>query len=328
MQPEVAPPRPRGGRSSAVWAFAPLIAALILEAVIFEGVGFQQKGLHFLAPANLIMVLNQAALYGIMSVGMTFVILTGGIDLTVGSIVSLAGVTCAYLTHAHASWYIAGIAAGILCGAVSGLSIGALVAWANMPPFIATLSFMSLLRGLSNLLTEGRPIAPLPEQYTHLGRGLVLGYVPAPVVVFAATFAGFGVLLSRTRFGRHVFAIGGNEETARLSGVPVARVKLAVYTLCGALAALSGLLLSSRLGSGTPAVGIGDELSVIAAVVVGGTSLSGGRGGLLHTLVGLLIITTLTSGLNWINVGTFGQQVVLGLVILAAVLLDKYRARA
>lgn len=328
MQPEAAPPRPRGGRSSAVWAFAPLIAALILEAVIFEGVGFQQKGLHFLAPANLVMVLNQAALYGIMSVGMTFVILTGGIDLTVGSLVSLAGVTCAYVTFHSTALYPLGLLAGIGVGALSGASVGGLVTYFNVPPFIATLSLMSLLRGLSNLITDGKSIVPLLEQYTYLGRGLVLGYVPVPVVVFAAVFALFSVLLGRTRFGRHVFAIGGNEESARLSGVPVSRTKIAVYTLSGALAALAGLLLSSRLGSGVPTVGIGDELSVIAAVVVGGTSLSGGRGGLLHTLVGLLIITTLTSGLNWINVGTFGQQVVLGLVILAAVLLDKYRARA
>lgn len=322
-------PRERSAAVRALWAFAPLMAALVVEAVVFEVIGFRQKGLHFLDPANLIMVLNQAALYGIMSVGMTFVILTGGIDLTVGSLVALAGVVCAKIAQAGEAYYLVALGAGLLCGALSGGSVGALVTRFNIPPFIATLSLMSLLRGLANLLTDGRPVAGgLPQDYTLLGRGVVAGFVPAPVLVFAVVLLVAGVVLGRTRFGRHVRAIGGNEESARLSGVPVARVKLMVYAISGGLAALSGLLLSSRLGSGTPTVGLGDELSVIAAVVVGGTSLSGGRGGLAHTLVGLLIICTLTSGLNWINVGTFGQQVVLGLVILAAVLMDKYRERA
>jgi len=322
-------PPERAARWRGFWAFAPLVAALVVEAVVFEVIGYQQKGLHFLAPANLMMVLNQAALYGIMSVGMTFVILTGGIDLTVGSLVALAGVVCAKLAQLGEGYYALALIAGLVCGAISGGSVGALVTRFGVPPFIATLSLMSLLRGLANLLTDGRPVAGgLPADYTLLGRGVVGGVLPAPVLIFSAVLIAAGVLLGRTRFGRHVRAIGGNEESARLSGVPVARVKLLVYVISGALAALSGLLLSSRLGSGAPTVGLGDELSVIAAVVVGGTSLSGGRGGLLQTFVGLLIICTLSSGLNWINVGTFGQQVVLGLVILAAVLMDKYRERA
>lgn len=321
-------PPDRGRRGRAFGAFAPLLAALLVEIVVFELVGHQQKGLHFLAPTNLVMVLNQAALYGIMSVGMTFVILTGGIDLAVGSLVALAGVVCATIAQRGSGFYEVALVAGLACGALSGGSVGALVTRFNVPPFIATLSLMSLLRGLANLLTDGRPVAGgLPENYTHLGRGVVAGVVPAQVLVFGVVFILAEILLNHTRFGRHVRAIGGNEESARLSGVPVARVKLLVYVISGGLAALSGLLLSSRLGSGTPTVGLGDELSVIAAVVVGGTSLSGGRGGLLQTFVGLLIICTLSSGLNWINVGTFGQQVVLGLVILAAVLMDKYRER-
>lgn len=312
----------RGGR-----AFLPLLAALALELVIFEVIGYRQKELHFLAQDSLLNVLNQASLFGIMSVGMTFVILTGGIDLAVGSLAALAGVVCAKITFASTGLYPLAMLAGLATGALSGGIAGTLITRFTIPPFIATLSLMSLLRGLANLLTDGRPIAPLPPIYTLPGRGHVLGAVPAPVVFFAVVFVLAFVLLGSTRFGRHVRAIGGNEESARLSGVPVARVKTLVYLLCGTLAAFSGLLLSSKLGSGTPTVGIGDELSVIAAVVVGGTSLSGGRGGLLQTLIGLLIIAVLTSGLNWINVGTFGQQVVLGLVILSAVLLDQYRGK-
>lgn len=322
------PPESRLSRMRNAWTVLPLLIALAFELIVFEYVGFQQKQLHFLSPANLTNVLNQGSLFGIMSVGMTFVILTGGIDLAVGSLAALAGVVCAKITFASTGLYPLALAAGLACGGVSGGVAGVLVTRFKVPPFIATLSLMSLLRGLANLLTDGRPIAPLPPVYTLPGRGLVLGYLPAPVVVFAAVLGAAGVLLAMTRYGRHVRAIGGNEEAARLSGVPVARVKALVYTLCGLLAALSGLLLSSKLGSGSPTVGLGDELSVIAAVVVGGTSLSGGRGGLLQTLMGLLVITVLTSGLNWINIGTFGQQVVLGLVILAAVLLDKYRAVA
>lgn len=318
---------PESIRSRRDWTVLPLLAALALELAIFEYVGYQQKGLHFLSLSNLTNVLNQGSLFGIMSVGMTFVILTGGIDLAVGSLAALAGVVCAKITFANTGLYPVALLAGLSCGALSGGIAGALITRFNVPPFIATLSLMSLLRGLANLLTDGRPIAPLPAVYTLPGRGLVFGQIPAPVIIFAVVFIAAAFLLAMTRFGRHVRAIGGNEEAARLSGVPVSRVKALVYTLCGGLAALSGLLLSAKLGSGSPTVGMGDELSVIAAVVVGGTSLSGGRGGLLQTLMGLLIITVLTSGLNWINVGTFGQQVVLGLVILAAVLLDKYRER-
>lgn len=321
------PPEAGRARVQGLLAFSPLLAALALELVVFEYVGYRQKGLHFLDVQSLTNVLNQAALYGIMSVGMTFVILTGGIDLAVGSVVALAGVVCAKITFAQTGLFPLAFLAGLGMGAISGAVAGGLITRFNVPPFIASLSLMSLLRGLANLLTDGRPIAPLPPGYTLPGRGLLLGAVPAPIVVFGLVFAAALAVQAYTRFGRHVRAIGGNEEAARLSGVPVARVKLLVYVLCGTLAALSGLLLSSKLGSGTPTVGLGDELSVIAAVVVGGTSLSGGRGGLIHTLIGLLTISVLTSGLNWINVGTFGQQVVLGLVILAAVLLDKYRER-
>ena len=320
------PPEPHAAlRLRGAWVYLPLLAALVLELAVFETIGFQQKQLHFLSKDSLLNVLNQASLFGIMSVGMTFVILTGGIDLAVGSLAALAGVVCAKLTFASTGLYPLALACGLGTGALSGALAGLFITRFNVPPFITTLSLMSLLRGLANLLTDGRPIAPLPPIYTLPGRGLLPGGVPAPIVFFAIVFLLALILQSQTRFGRHVRAIGGNEEAARLSAVPVARVKTYVYVLSGLLAAFAGLLLSSKLGSGTPTVGIGDELSVIAAVVVGGTSLSGGRGGLLQTLVGLLIITVLTSGLNWINVGTFGQQVVLGLVILAAVLLDKVR---
>jgi len=310
--------------------YLPLAIALLAEVIFFDLYGYQERGMHFAAPGNLLMVLNQAAIYGVIGVGMTFVILTGGIDLAVGSMLALAGVLCAKTVLAIDASPAASIGVGYLAalaaGAATGATAGFFITRFRVPPFIATLSLMSLLRGLANMLTDGRPISNLPLAYSALGRQHWFFGIPNAVVLFAAVFGIGAVLLGYTKFGRHVRAIGGNEESARLSGVPIARVKTLVYALSGAMAALGGLLLSSRLGSGAPAVGIGDELTVIAAVVVGGTSLSGGRGGLGNTLLGLLIVSTLSSGLNWINVQTFGQQVVLGLVILAAVLLDRVRS--
>ncbi|MBW7864081.1 MAG: ABC transporter permease [Candidatus Hydrogenedentes bacterium] len=317
------------GLKRAAWTFGPLLAALALELVVFEMIGRYRDNPGFTSFNTMMMVLNQSAIFGVMAVGMTFIIITGGIDLSVGSLMAFGGVVSALIVRGGGGpvwlWILAGWAAALSLGLISGSFTGFLVTRLRIPPFIATLALMSSLRGLGNLLTGGKPISPLPAEYTWLGRHQLFGRLPVSVVLFLAVLAAGYVLLNHTRFGRYVRAIGGNEESARLSGVPVVRVKWLVYALGGVLAVTAGLMLTSRLGSGDPKVGLGDELAVIAAVVVGGTSLSGGRGSILGTFVGLLVVSVLNSGLNWVGVETFGQQVTLGLVILAAVLLDRVK---
>ena len=306
--------------------------AVIIECVAFEGIAQYRGRPSFLSVASLVNILNQSAVYGVLSVGMTFVILTGGIDLSVGSLIAFGGVICATVVKAGGepawAWILVGGAVALLAGLLCGGIAGALITRVAVPPFIATLALMSSLRGLGYILAGGQPIAPLPAAYTLLGRFRIGDLVPVGVIVMLAVFVFGAVLLNATRFGRHVRAIGGNEEAARLSGVSVAWTKWLVYGMCGALSVLGGLIASSKLGSGDPKAGLGDELSVIAAVVVGGTSLNGGRGTIGGTFVGLLIVSVLSSGLNWIGVESFGQQVILGLVILAAVLLDRFKTRA
>ena len=311
-----------------------LLLSVAIECVIFEGIAHHRGRPSFLSYNSFVNILNQSAVYGVLSVGMTLVILTGGIDLSVGSLIAFGGVLCALVVRLGAGmagsvwgWIVIGWIAALAAGLASGCVAGVLVAWVKVPPFIATLALMSSLRGLGYILAGGQPIAPLPDAYTFLGRHWIAGRVPVGVIVMLGTFALGAVLLNTTRFGRHVRAIGGNEEAARLSAVNVARTKLAVYSMCGMLAVLGGLIVSSKLGSGDPKAGFGDELNVIAAVVVGGTSLSGGRGTIGGTFVGLMVVSVLSSGLNWVGVESFGQQVVLGLVILAAVLLDRFKAR-
>jgi ribose/xylose/arabinose/galactoside ABC-type transport system permease subunit len=311
-----------------------LLLAVVIECVIFEGIAQHRGRPSFLSYNSFVNILNQSAVYGVLSVGMTLVILTGGIDLSVGSLIAFGGVLCALVVRLGAGmagsvwgWIVIGWIVALAAGLASGCVAGLLVARVKVPPFIATLALMSSLRGLGYILAGGQPIAPLPDAYTFLGRHWIAGRVPVGVIVMLGTFALGAVLLNTTRFGRHVRAIGGNEEAARLSAVNVARTKLAVYCMCGMLAALGGLIVSSKLGSGDPKAGFGDELNVIAAVVVGGTSLSGGRGTIGGTFVGLMVVSVLSSGLNWVGVESFGQQVVLGLVILAAVLLDRFKAR-
>ncbi|MFA6243723.1 MAG: ABC transporter permease [Candidatus Hydrogenedentales bacterium] len=316
----------QAGRFLKTYGF--LLVVLAIECVVFEILARRQGIRPFLSVENLILILNQSAIYGVVSVGMTLVILTGGIDLSVGSLLAFGGVICALVVNAAGdTWasYALGYSAALLAGLASGSFAGLFITRFQIPPFIATLALMSSLRGLGYLLLGGTPVSTLPPSYTYLGRHLLAGHVPVGVLVMLVVFVLGIILLNTTRFGRHVYAIGGGEEAARLSGVPVDRVKWIVYSISGALAVLGGLILSSKLQSGDPTVGVGDELQVIAAVVVGGTSLSGGRGTIAGTLIGLLIIAVLSTGLTWIGMESFGQQVILGLVILAAVLTDRLK---
>ncbi|HEX7815826.1 ABC transporter permease subunit [Dyella sp.] len=276
----------------------------------------------FLTTGNLLTVLRQVSVNALIAFGMTFVILTGGIDLSVGALLAFAGaVTAGVMAAGHGMGLaiIAGLGTGMALGVVNGI----LVSWGRVAPFIATLGMMTLVRGLTLAFQDGRPIGVSNTGFALLGDGYVAHLIPIPVVWMFVTFAVCAFLLRGTVFGRHVFALGGNEEAARLSGVRVNLIKLGVYGLSGLLSAFAGIVLTSRLYSAQATAGVGYELDAIAAVVLGGTSLSGGRGWLFGTLVGVLLIGFLNNGLNLLGVSSFYQQVVKGAVILVAVLIDR-----
>ncbi len=280
---------------------------------------------HFLTVSNLLNVLEQTSINAVIAVGMTFVILTGGIDLSVGSIVALSGIALATALESGAPFPLA-ILAGLGVGALAGLVNGLLITRGRLPPFIATLGMMSVARGLALMATDGRPVSGFDQGFRELATGRAL-FVPAPALVAAAVYLLAGFVLARTRFGRYVYAIGGNEEAARLSGVAVRFHKTMVYAIAGLASALAAVILTARLNSAQPIAGIMYELDAIAATVIGGTSLLGGSGSVAGTLVGALIMGVLRNGLNLLGVSSFLQQVVIGLVIIGAVLLDSLLKR-
>jgi len=291
----------------------------------------------FLRPGNMINVLRQIAVNAILATGQTFVIITAGIDLSVGSLIALTGVLMAGVMFGHpdvAVGFALALLIGIGAGGLAGLVNGLPVVRFGLPPFITTLAMLEIARGLAFLYTKGQPIEIDNPAFNFIGGGFVfpgLGRlfnipgVPMPVIVMLVVVLAGSFLLTQTRFGRYVYAIGGNEEAARLSGVNVFGVKLMVYVISGALAGLASLLLAARLNSGIPQSGQGYELQSIAAVVVGGTSLMGGRGSIGGTFVGALLIGVLYNIMNLLNVQSYAQEVVLGAVILIAVLLDQLR---
>jgi ribose/xylose/arabinose/galactoside ABC-type transport system permease subunit len=278
----------------------------------------------FLSGRNAVFVLLQISVNTVLAAGMTMVILSRGIDLSVGSVVALSGVVGADLVAQGTPVPVAAVIAlgvGALVGLINGMSI----VFLRVAPFIATLATMTAARGLAYLYTDGISIGNLPGAFTFWGNGRI-GHLPVPVFVAAAVVTFTAVVLGRTIFGRRLYALGGNEEAARLAGVRVGGMKLTVYTVMGALAGLGGLLLAARLGAGDPKAGQLFELTAIAAVVVGGTSLTGGRGGVWGTVLGALIIGVLDNGLVLMDVSAFWQMVVKGLVILGAVALDRGRS--
>ncbi|ABA48905.1 carbohydrate ABC transporter permease [Burkholderia pseudomallei] len=277
----------------------------------------------FLSAANLENVLRQVSINAIIGVGMTCVILTGGIDLSVGSVMALSGTLAAGLLVAGANG-AAALAAGIGVGVALGAANGLFVAFAGMPPIIVTLATMGIARGLALIYTGGYPIDGLPDWVRFFGSGKVLG-VQMPVLTMLAVYALAWLMLERMPFGRYVYAIGGNEHATRLSGVRVSRVKLAVYTFAGLTSALAALVLTGRLMSGQPNAGGGFELDAIAAVVMGGTSIAGGRGSIVGTLVGALLLGVLNNGLNMIGVNPYVQNVIKGAIILLAIYIGRER---
>jgi ribose transport system permease protein len=285
----------------------------------------------FLQRQNLWNIANQIAVIAILAIGMTMVIITGGIDLSVGSLVALAAVTTALLierlgaVEAPAAAMVLACLAGVLACGLVGLFNGVMVTLFRMPSFLVTLAMMQVASGLAGKLTGGESVSDLPPSFKWLGTGADLFGVPNAVLLMLLLYAVAHVLMTRTVLGRYLYAVGGNARAARLSGVPVRRVVIFAYVASGLLAGLGGVILTSQLKSGAPIYGRSYELYVIAAVVVGGTSLSGGRGKIFGTLLGALLIAVLWNGMNLTNVDPYSQMIVFGLVILGAVLFDQLR---
>jgi len=276
---------------------------------------------RFLTPSNLMNIALQTSIIAIIAIGMTFVMLTAGIDLSVGSVVALSGSLAAGLAVQQELGTFLGIVVALLAGAAIGAVNGLLIIKGKMPPFIATLSTLAIARGLTLVYTQGRPIAGIDERFIFLGSGKILG-VAAPVVIMFAIFVAAYIVLRSTRFGNYVYATGGNEEVSRLAGIRTSYVKLSVYIISGVLAAVGGVLLVARLWSAQPNAAIGLELDAIAAPVLGGVSLFGGVGSVAGAVVGAFILGILSNGLNLMGVPSFWQQVIKGVVLILAVMLD------
>ena len=273
---------------------------------------------RFLQISNLVNILRQASIIGIISIGMTLVILTAGIDLSVGSILALSAVI-------GADWMKGGqpvllsVAVSLAVGAILGAINGVIITRGRIPPFIATLGMLTVARGLTLMYTQGQPITGLPKEFRFIGAG-TLGPIPMPIVIFALTFLMVYIMLTRTRLGEYIYLLGDNPTAARLVGIPIHRMIVLVYAVSGLLSALAGLVLIGRLDSAQPVIGMGYEFNAIAAVVVGGTSFAGGEGTLIGTVLGALLIETLNNGLNLLNVSSLWEQVVKGIVIALALL--------
>lgn len=301
-----------------------LIEQKSLIALLFLVVVVSFLNLNFFTVDNLLNILRQTSVNAIIAVGMTLVILTAGIDLSVGSVLALCGAFAATLVAMEVPVLVA-VPTALLAGAALGAISGIIIAKGKVQAFIATLVTMTLLRGVTMVYTDGRPISTgftdTADTFAWFGTGYALG-IPVPVWLMVVVFAGAWYLLNHTRFGRYVYAVGGNESATRLSGINVDRVKIGVYAICGLLAALAGIIVTSRLSSAQPTAGMGYELDAIAAVVLGGTSLMGGKGRIMGTLIGALIIGFLNNALNLLDVSSYYQMIAKAVVILLAVLVD------
>lgn len=310
-----------------------------------EGVGSEKcvsieprKWPKFAKAENILNVANQTAVYAIVAIGMTLVIITAGIDLSVGSLIALSAVTTATVIqmngggNAGTGVIVVSCVAGLLAAAAAGFFSGTMITAFRVPPFIVTLAVMLMARGMARRITDEESISDLPQGFRNIASSTewnILGVefgIPNPVILMIVLYIIAHLIMSKTIFGRYVYAVGGNAEAARLSGVGVKKITLIVYTLCGALAGLGGILQASKL-SGDPKLGAMFELDVIAAVVVGGTSLMGGQGRIFGTLIGALIIAVIKNGMNLMKIGSPDQQIVLGAVVLIAVLIDTWKRR-
>ena len=290
---------------------------ILLGIALLFGLGSER----FLSPSNLINIALQTSIIAIVAIGMTFVILTAGIDLSVGSLMALSGALAAGLAVNQGLGTFGGITLALLAGVIVGAVNGLLIVWGKMPPFVATLAMLAAARGLTLVYTQGRPIAGIDETFRFLGSGDVLG-VPTPVIFLALVLLVSYITLRHTHFGNYVYATGGNEEVSRLAGIPTNWITLSVYVISGFTAALGGVLLVARLWSAQPNAAVGLELDAIAAPVLGGVSLFGGVGSVVGAVVGAFFLGILSNGLNLMGVPSFYQQVIKGAVLILAIMLD------
>jgi len=277
---------------------------------------------NFLTAQNLIIVLRQISINGILAVGVTFVLLTGGVDLSLGSVLALSGVMAAHFAHPGDWPVVAPVAVGLIVGGSCGAANALVVTRGRVPSFIVTLGMMTIARGLALVASGGKPVSNLSKPYCFIGGGDVAG-VPVPVIVLTFVACLAYVVLRHMRVGRHVYAVGGNEVAARASGLEVGRIKCFAYVICGAMAGLAGVVLAARITTGQPNAGIAYELDAIAAAVIGGTSLSGGVGDVGGTVLGTLLMGVINNGLDLLNVPSYYQQIVKGLIIVGAVWVDR-----
>jgi inositol transport system permease protein len=288
-------------------------------AIIFIALSFAHPA--FLTVPNLINLVRQISINGILAVGVTYVLLTGGVDLSLGSLVALTGVIAACFAHPGDYPLIFPVLMGIGAGACCGVLNGFVITRGRVAPFIVTLGMMTAARGLALVISAGRPVSNLRSDFTRMGSGDLAG-IPAPTIIFAIVAFLSHLFLRNIQLGRYIYAVGGNENAARASGINVNRVKLFAYTVCAGLAGLAGVVLASRITTGQPNAGIGYELDAIAAVVIGGTSLNGGAGGVGGTVLGALLMGVINNGLDLLNVSSYYQQIVKGLIIVGSVWLD------
>lgn len=281
----------------------------------------------FFTADNISNIIRQVSINGILAVGMTFVILTGGIDLSVGSVMALTGTIIAGMMINVGLSPVVAVLIGIVLGAFLGYINGIFTAYAKIPAIIITLAMMEASRGLALLYTGGYPLSGLPSSYGFIGRGYLFGVIPMPAVIMIIVFVAAYIILNHLPIGRYIYALGGNEEAVRLSGIKVKRIKTFVYIVSGVTAAISGMIMTSRLSSGQPMAGEGYELDAIAAVVLGGTSIAGGRGHIFGTLLGALLIGVLSNGLNLMGVSPYVQRVLKGIIIVAAIYYSSSRQK-
>jgi inositol transport system permease protein len=309
-----------------------LIILILLVMIVLLSI-FSPSFLKF---TNLLNVVRQISVIGLIGIGVTMAIIANGIDLSSGSVLALSAVISASLAQ-RVDWAAAkypglvlplfvSILSGLAVGLVCGFIVGFLISKFKIPPFIATLGMMTVARGFALLYSDGRPISSLTDAYNFIGRGDVAG-MPVPILILLGVAILFHVILNYTRFGRHIYAVGGNEQAARVSGINIFWVKIGIYTLAGVLSGLAGIVLSSRISSGQPGLGQGYELDAIASAVIGGTSFSGGVGTIWGTMVGALIIGVLNNGLDLMNVSAYWQQIVKGGIIVFAIIIDERKNR-
>ncbi|WP_044481444.1 ABC transporter permease [Paenibacillus antibioticophila] len=292
--------------------FAAFVGLLVLI------VGFSIASPDFFTTYNLMNIMRQASIIALLAIGMTFVIIAGGIDLSVGAIASISGTLAAQVMISSGGGVFVGVLTGLGVGIAVGFVNGLIISKFKVPPIIATLALMSVSQGLALAVTGGYPVSGLPDSFAWLGRGFV-GAVPIPVIILLLMYIVAHIILNHTKFGAYVFGLGGNEEATRLAGLNVNKIKIWVYVVSGITAAVSGLILASRLGSGQPLAGQGMELNAIAAVVIGGASVAGGVGGVIGSLIGALIMSVLNNGLDLMNINSYYQMIFTGIILALAV---------